>query len=407
MGAMAIRRDARPDRIAAAVDTALGGGAGDDVARIAQTLSDQRRVNAAPLYERAFEMPVTIRDARKVQRFVTDPIGQDALQSGMRVLELEHLAQGKLFDPARYGVTRSQDSGKWIVDPDILDGRKAPAFRLLDAVKRGFDEIVEGFRDQTSGRLNLNQYGRAVNDVRATYRDALAGMNPAYRDALKAWSDPSQSLDALRRGQQALRVNRDTTASMASRVSDEDLPFLQLGAGRAIADMTSDPSTAANAARRLVEDRQMQARMGSVLPEPMRRDFLTRALQREADMARVDRAVSPNAGSQTMPLQALSDDMTGADSVLVKLLARSRSGGLSSGLASGALDVYRASQGLRPATADSLAPLLFGQGPEAIQEAIRRAIEQREADRVANALMQLRAQKAITGGVAGGALLAN
>ena len=406
MGAMAIRRDARPDRIAAAVDTAMGGGAGDDVARIAQTLSDQRRVNAAPLYEKAFERPVTIRDARKVQRFVTDPIGQDALQVGMRDLEIEYMTQGRLFDPAKYGVTRSQNSGKWIIDPDILEGRQAPSFRLLDAVKRGYDEIVESFRDPTTGRMSFTRRAKLVDDARATYRNALADMNPAYRDALKAWSDPSQSLDALRRGQQALRVNRDTTASMASRVSDEDLPFLQLGAGRAIADMTSDPARAAGAARRLVEDRQMQARLESVLPEPMRRDFLTRALRRETDMARVDRLVDPGAGSQTMPLQALTDDI-GNEPMLVRMLSASRNGGVTSALASGGLAAYRAGQGLKPAAADALAPMLFGQGPEAIKAALDAVNKRKIADAIAAELMSGRMQRAIAGGVGGGSVVAN
>jgi hypothetical protein len=403
---MALRRDARPDRIAAVVDKTLGGGAGDDVFVAAKRLDEIRKADAAPLYEKAFAQPVTIGDARKVQRFVTDPIGQDALQNGMRVIELEHLAKGKLFDPEKYGVTRSADSGKWIIDPDILAGGKAPSFRLMDAVKRGFDEIVEGFRDPTSGRLNLNQYGRAVNDVRATYRDRLKELNPTYGEALKAWSDPSQSLDALRRGQQMLRTNRDVTRSASENIAEQDRPFFELGVGRALADMTSDPASAGNAARRLTEDRQMGERLASVLPDQGRRSMLVDALRNEAAMARNDRIIAPSAGSQTQPLQALGEDMAN-EPLIARMLMHGRTGGIG-GAVSGALsEVYRRGQGINSNVADALAPRLFGTGPEAIKSTLEAIRARQIADETARRLIGQQFQRSAVSGASSGALLTN
>lgn len=403
---MALRRDARPDRIAAMVDKTLGGGAGDDVFTAAKRLDEIRKADAAPLYDKAFAKPVTIADARKVQRFVTDPIGQDALQNGMRVIELEHLAQGKLFDPEKYGVARSKDSGKWIIDPDILDGGKAPSFRLMDAVKRGFDEIVEGFRDPTSGRLNLNQYGRAVNDVRATYRDRLKELNPTYGEALKAWSDPSQSLDALRRGQQMLRTNRDVTRSASENIAAQDRPFFELGVGRALADMTSDPASAGGAARRLTEDRQMGERLTSVLPDAERRGMLVDALRREAGMARNDRIIAPSAGSQTQPLQALGEDMAN-EPLIARLLMNGRTGGIG-GAVSGALsEVYRRGQGINSNVADAMAPMLFGTGPDAMKKTLEAIRARQIADETARRLIGQQFQRSAVSGATSGALLTN
>ena len=403
---MANRRDARPDRIAAAVDSAFGGGAGDDVFMAAKVLDTKRKVDAAPLYDKAFSQPVTIGDARKVQRFVTDPIGQSALQDGMRVIELEHLAAGKLFDPEKYGVTRSADTGKWIIDPDILTGGKAPSFRLMDAVKRGFDEIVEGFRDPTSGRLNLNQYGRAVNDVRATYRDKLKDINSTYGEALQAWSDPSQSLDALRRGQQMFRTNRDVTRSASENIAPQDRPLFELGAGRALADMTSDPAKAGGAARRMVEDRQMQARLASVLPDQGRREALVGALQREAGMVRNDRIIAPSAGSQTQPLQALGEDAAN-EPIVARLLMGGRQGGIGGAVSAGLSEIYRRGQGINSSVADAVAPMLFGQGPDEIRAALEAVRRRQVSDEMARRLIGQEFQKAAVSGAVSGALLSN
>ncbi len=371
------RRLGAPDRIAAAVDETLGGGAGTDVAEAMARLQTERAARAAPLYERAFAHPVDIKQAKQVNRFVTDPIGQNALQEGMRIIELEHLAARKIFDPERYGVTRSKDSGKWIIDPDILDGKKAPSFRLMDAVKRGFDEIVEGFRDPTTGRLTLNQYGRAVNDVRAEYRNTLARLNPAYDEALKAWSGPSASMDAIRRGAQSLRVDRDKTATIADRVSEADQPFLQLGMGRAITDMTSDPRSAPGQARRLVEDRQMQARLASVVPDEPRQALIA-ALTREMRQADIDRTISPRAGSQTMRLMQGADDMGNdvASPMLQSLLSAAQHNGPWGLAMSGLRNLYSRGQGMNSATVDALTPRLTAQGPEEIGR-VARSLQQR------------------------------
>lgn len=401
----AMRREGRPDRIASVVENVFGGGAGDDVFNAAKQLDTVRKTAAAPLYEKAFAKPVTIQDARKVQRFVTDPIGQDALQKGMRVIELEDLAQGRLFDPEKFGITRSADSGKWIIDPDILDGKKAPSFRLMDAVKRGFDEIVEGFRDPTSGKLNLDQYGRAVNDVRAAYRGKLTEINPDYRDALKAWSDPSQSIDALRRGQSAFRGNRDTAKVAEALVGETDKQFYRLGAGRAVADMTSDPARAPGAVRRLVEDRQMQSRLRDILPDD-NRAMLDDAFQRELRMARTDRIVAPSAGSQTMPLQAAAEDATN-EPLIARMLLSGAQGGFGGMASNAGLALYRRGQGINSEVADQLGTRLFGTGKEAIAETIEAIKRRKVADEVARQLIQRGFGRAATGGAVGAALMSN
>jgi len=403
------RRAGIPDRIANAVDTAFGGGAGDDVARVVANLQDTRAKAAAPLYEQAFEHPVTMADARKVQRYVGHDIGQEALQRGMRIVDLEYLIQGKLFDPEKFGVTRSADTGRWIVDPEILKGNKAPAFRLLDAVKRGYDGIVESQRDPVTGKLHLDEWHRTVNDARADYRNKLAEMNPTYAKALEAWSGPSGSMDAVSRGRAAFSSDRDITAQASGRIAEGDRPFFELGAGRAVADMTSDPARALGRARTLIEDRQMQARLATALPEDQRRDFLIRALRREVDMGKSNRLLDPFAGSPTHPLGEMAKDLASdpADGLMARMLLAGHSGGPTGMVARLATDISRRGQGINSDVADVLARHLYNPSQDAMTSTINGLRQRQVMDALAQEKAAMLRQKLVTGAGSGASLLAN
>lgn len=379
------RRAGSPDRIAAASDAAFGGGSGDDLRAATQALRTQRSAAAAPLYERAFRIQMTPDEYARVANFVEDRTGQEAFRRGIRIAEIEALQPGgSRFDPAAYGVQRGE-GGQWVPIPG-----QAPNMRLMDAIKRGFDEIVEGYRDPQTGRLNLDEYGRAVNDARIRYRDELASMYHPYRRALQAWAGPSASLDATTRGQQAFRVNRDTTQAAAERIGGGDQEFFRLGAGRAVTDMTSDPRTAPGNARRLLEDRQMQARLGSVLPDETRREVLRRVLQNEVDVAAVNNAVSPRAGSQTGRLTAAGEDaaIDPPGGVMLGLLDAAQGGGATAAAARGVTNLYRRGQGINSETADALARLLFNTDQRANAQTVARLGARQEEDVAAAAARQ-------------------
>jgi hypothetical protein len=366
------RRMGRPDRVAGAVDDALGGGGGTRVADDVAALQQRRAAEAQPRYEAAFNRIVpTEEEAARVARFVNDPIGQAAMQRGLRVIEVEHLARNEPFNPAMFGVRRGEN-GQF----ELVEGFRN--LRLMDAVKRGYDEIVEGFRDSTSGRLNLNQYGRAVNEARVSYVRDLRDMYPRYAGALDAWAGPSRSLDAISRGRQALRTDRDIVDRVVADLSPSDREFFRIGVGRAITDATADPARAVTFARRLIEDRQMQARLQTIIPDPAQRAQFTAALQREVEMAAVERAVSPRAGSQTARLQAGQDDMAvdPPGGMLAALLTGNTRGAIGQGLSS----LYRRTQGINSSTADALAQRLLNTNQDANAETIRRLIGQRATD---------------------------
>jgi hypothetical protein len=353
------RRLGRPDRLMTASDEAFGGGSGTDIPETRAALRAQR-AQATEHYDRAFGIELSPDEYARVAPQVNDRIGQDAMQRGLRVVELEHLADGTPFRVQDYGVTRGE-GGAFVP----VEGQ-TPNMRLLDAVKRGYDQIVEGFRDPTSGRLQLDQYGRAVDANRRSYRDALTEMFPPYRRALETWSGPSAQMDAIEAGKTAMRTNRDVVADRMTRPADERAAY-RLGAGRDVEDRVSDPARASGAARLLLEDKQMQARLGSLLP-PEELAAFNAVLQRETQMTAVERAVGPRAGSQTGRLIAGGADMEGHVSGPIMTGIKQALGGhpVQGALTAGA-DILqrRIGQGINPATSDALANKLFNTDPAA------------------------------------------
>lgn len=359
------RAAAQPERAEQAIREATGVTQGYH--DVFDDLDQQRRTAAAPKYEAAFAEPVTMDQVRPLQRIITDPIGQEALQKGMRIAELESLAQGRMFNPEDYGVTRSEQTGNFIVDPDIADGKKAPSMRMLDAVKRGYDEIVEGFRDPTSGRLNLNQYGRAVNNVRAAYTGALRDTFPKYADALDAWAGPSQSLDALNLGKRALGPDPEITAKTIGRLSDTDKQFFKLGVYQALRGIADGTKDGANAVRRLFGTPAIRAKIAAAFDDPAAFDKFSKWAETEDTWASTKNDLLRN--SATARRLAGQQDLTPIN--MLPHVLRAAHGdvlGAAKGLAG---EGVRQLAGPSPEIESNIAKMLFAQDPDALAATMR------------------------------------
>jgi hypothetical protein len=277
---------------------------------------------------------------------------------------------------------------------------------VLDAAKQGLDQRIAATLDPVTLRVIPGQ--GADNIALTELRDALVRQLdavPEYAAARAAWAGPTQSMEAMARGQGALRANPDEVAAIVARISPSDMDFFRLGMGRAVADSASDPSRAAEAARRLVEDRNMQRRLESAIPDPAQREQFIQAMRQEVEMAGVERTISPRANSHTGRLRAGGDDM-----------ARDPPGGMLASLLlgrpveaarQGMGHIYRATQGINSTTSDALAARLFETDPAAQREILARLLQQREGDRLTALARSGLAQQLLRGVGAGSAMTVN
>jgi Transglycosylase SLT domain len=218
------RNEGQTQRLNDAVKTATGatGSAFDTM----EALSDARRAAAAPAYDNFYNnTTVTPEQVAQLRPFIADPIGQQALQKGINIARMESVAQGKPFNPADYGVTQADDGTATVLSPTSATPK------MLDAVKRGYDQVLEQYRDPTTGRLVLDPTGNAINNMRAAYVQKMRDAFPQYADALDKWAGPSQDMDALSMGRRVLGAGAGRWAMLPTEAQQQALGELLFSQG--------------------------------------------------------------------------------------------------------------------------------------------------------------------------------
>jgi len=223
--------------------------------------AEQGRQSVLSLFQRAqadktANAPGAVWNPR-VQQFLDDPIIQQGVQKGLEVQRLEALAEGRAFNPTEYAIVGKAEDGKAIVG-------SVPNMRLLDAAKRGLDEILEGYRDGTTRKLNLDQRGRAIDNVRKALVSELDSINPNYKPARDAWAGPSQSMNAVSMGEDFLQRDAEEISRAMASMSSADRDFYKLGAARTLQDKAASAADNADLTKRLFGNPAVRKKISEV-----------------------------------------------------------------------------------------------------------------------------------------------
>lgn len=146
-----------------------------------------------PFYARAMaETPVW---SERLNDFLKDPITKQSIRRGLEIQRLESLAKGEKFDP--FDIIERFDAAG---EPVLV---KVPNMRTVNVVKKGFDHILEEYRDTTTGKLVLDEKGRAIDQVRRAFLGEVDGLNPEFAKARAMYAGPMEIKDAIGLGRQA------------------------------------------------------------------------------------------------------------------------------------------------------------------------------------------------------------
>lgn len=275
------RMDTQPSRINEAIKAATGatGQVYDDAAALAA----QRSAQAAPLYDKA--LSATITPDTRLAQFLQDPVVQKGIAQGAEISRLDALAKGQPFNAANY------------LTPGEANVPQSVSMTALDSAKKGLDDLVEQYRDPVSGKLNLDQRGKALNDVRTAFVNHLDQINPDYAAARAAWAGPSQSLDAMNMGQRALKNDPEVTAKIVGNLSDGDKQFFLSGVTRALQDKINSAADGASAVRRIFGNSLMRSKIQAAFDDPKAFSQFENQMNAEAQFAQTRNDMI--SGSQT------------------------------------------------------------------------------------------------------------
>lgn len=197
VNALENRQAGQGERVSDMLDEGLG--TGNTARQTIDQLTEQARRESAPLYQDALNQRPVWND--RIQQFFDDPITAQGLREGVRVQRLESLATGRPFNPVDHAITGFNEAG----DP-LISG--VPNMRTINLIKKGWDNILEGYRDKTTGRLALDEYGRALDNVRRSFLNEVDSVNPSYGQARAAYSGPAHVRDAVNVGSEAATRGR-------------------------------------------------------------------------------------------------------------------------------------------------------------------------------------------------------
>jgi hypothetical protein len=217
-GAAAMARDTlgarsrgQYDRFVGAVERDLG--PVTNVPQRSEDLIAQARMQAGPLYDAAYAAPgASVID---LSDLMARPSMSRALTNARRIAQEEGRA------PDALGI---------ILGPDGAATVHQPSWQTLDYVKRGLDDVLEGYRDKTTGRLNLDTEGGAIDGTRRDFLKRVDSMNPDYAAARGAYAGPATEREALRSGQEALGMSPDQLGVNFNRATPAQQAQMRLGA---------------------------------------------------------------------------------------------------------------------------------------------------------------------------------
>ena len=159
-----------------------------------------------------------------------------------------------------------------------------PTWQTYDYIKRGMDDVVEGYRDPTSGKLNLDTQGRAVNSTLRDFLGRVDQANPDYAAARAAYAGPASMRDALSAGTDAISQAPNVIRARMANMGDAEKAHYWLGMRSALAQKAAASNDGVNVVRTLVgsgakRDALAEAAGGSANVE----NFL-QSLEREQQM---------------------------------------------------------------------------------------------------------------------------
>lgn len=226
-------------RLAEDVNAGLGKGARFNVAK---ALSDSRAAASRPAYEAAYLHPAINPDVMKPEGEIGALLSRPSMRAGLG--NARKIAAEEGVDMTTLGIDLNAQG-----EPVFA---KVPSWQTLDYIKRGVDNVVEQYRDKTTGKLVLDTYGRAADATRTEFRNTLKGLNPDYAKALEAYSGPSTSLDALKAGEEFLRREPEEIAARLGSLGTGDQEFYRLGAASSLRKAIAKTGAQGDEARKIV-----------------------------------------------------------------------------------------------------------------------------------------------------------
>jgi len=200
---------------------------GTSAAETIDTLQNAREQSSLPLYEKARAANPGIRTP-VIDEILASPYGKRAHDTAMNLVNTDRAGRGL---PPAYN--RSLEA--------------------LDMTKRQIDAKIESELDKSAPNMNEVRILTGLRNRLLEELDANDATEGGYKSAREAWGGPSQSIMAVKVGEQALGNSGQVNAAKVAGMSESDRQFALMGLASKLRQRFLD-SAAPNRARWLAQN---------------------------------------------------------------------------------------------------------------------------------------------------------
>ncbi len=247
-------------RLSEDVNRSIGSGSSHSAAH---ALLDARAHAAAPLYTKAFAANQNIQSPM-IDKILATPAGKAALSDARAKMQNDMTLMGK---PDPELAEQAAEAGQKLPRGGAASGLK---LRTLDYVKRSMDDMIgvaQRAGEKDKARVLVGLKSAFVSELDKADVTGMAGPNSLkpqgglYAQARKAYSGPSQSLDALENGEKFLSKSPEEIADEISNLSPSDKQFYKLGAAAKLRSRINATGMGGDEAKKIIGNRNLQAQI--------------------------------------------------------------------------------------------------------------------------------------------------
>ena len=319
-------------------------------------LDATRRAAAGPLYEAAYAKPAVEQWTPEIAALMKRPSMKAAYAKAAKIAAEE----GR--DPKELGLSFNEAG-----DPVFLAGAdssgKIPSTQTMDYIKRGLDDVVEQYRDKTTGKLVLDTEGNAINKTRAAFVDMLRSGNPDYAKALDSWQGPSHALDVLNKARDWASGDIEISQKLFNQMTPADQELTRLGVARQLKKLIDSGDDGVNKVRRIFGSQNKRDFLQILFPDATSWEKFSAIMGAENQIAKNAQIIG--GGSPTARIQAEQGD---ASNALMERFVTSGSRGAGMELVRRA---FQGARGLDDKTSLAIAQRLFSTDPQAASQLAR------------------------------------
>jgi hypothetical protein len=319
-----------------------------------EALDKNREAAAAPLYKAAREKGAAGVWNDHLEELITRPALSKAWARAQDIAANRGDPLPQIFE--------MDDAGK------IIGIKQIPDLKTWDYIKRGLDDVIVGFKNETTGKIETDA-GRGVVALKREMLDELDAMIPEYKTARDAYAGPSHSIEMVDLGRDFWKAKGDPGDAIRKfkDLSPADQDYVRIGIARnALADV-GNTSDAGSVYVRLFSTPNKRALLETAFPSKASFDRFAAQMQAEKKMLAANRTIQ--GGSPTSRIDADKAAMSDAENNLGVVDAL-KSGSIMRLIGEAVQRTKNMQQGLTPEVAESLAQRLFTSSPQAIRQAL-------------------------------------